>query len=211
MKRMKRTEEGKPYLLKDALDPRAHNAHAKGPSNALELEGDGRGTDARKEEKARRKKRRKLYKSLWDWARVVSFVYIFMVATITLCNGLPPSLFNMSRLFPSLRAAQSSSETFFPISPDDFESYTTLSVSVMMQRCSLCSAIPAPTSEASAATDFMGAYFFIISSPRSVYISSGSFTSHLKIFLISLGTTTLPSASILLTIPVFSSFIIPPL
>lgn len=92
MKRMKRTEEGKPYLLKDALDPRAHNAHAKGPSNALELEGDGRGTDARKEEKARRKKRRKLYKSLWDWARVVSFVYIFMVATITLCNGLPPLL-----------------------------------------------------------------------------------------------------------------------
>ena len=96
MKRMKRTEEGKPYLLKDALDPRAHNAHAKGPSNALELEGDGRGTDARKEEKARRKKRRKkhreLYKALWDWARVVSFVYIFMVATITLCNGLPPLL-----------------------------------------------------------------------------------------------------------------------
>lgn len=85
-------EEGKPYLLKDALDPRAHNAHAKGPSNALELEGRERGTDVPKKEKTLRKKRKKLYKALWDWARVVSFIYIFMVATITLCNGLPPLL-----------------------------------------------------------------------------------------------------------------------
>lgn len=93
MKKEEKEEKGaKPYLLKDALDPRAHNAHAKGPSNALELEGSKRGTDARKEEKARRKKRRKLYKALWDWTRVVSFVYIFMVASITICNGLPPLL-----------------------------------------------------------------------------------------------------------------------
>lgn len=85
-------EEGKPYLLKDALDPRGAKTHVEASSDALELEGDGQGTDVPKKEKAFRKKRKKLYKALWDWARVVSFIYIFMVATITLCNGLPPLL-----------------------------------------------------------------------------------------------------------------------
>lgn len=85
-------EEGKPYLLKDALDPRGAKTHVEASSDALELEGDGQGTDVPKKEKALRKKRKKLYKALWDWARVVSFIYIFVTATITICDGLPPAL-----------------------------------------------------------------------------------------------------------------------
>lgn len=91
---MKKEEKGaKPYLLKDALDPRGAKARVEASSDALELEGRERGTDARKKEKGAKSKRRGLSsEEIWDWARVVSFVYIFMVATITLCNGLPPLL-----------------------------------------------------------------------------------------------------------------------
>lgn len=88
---MKRTEEAKPYLLKDALDPRGAKTHVEASSDALELEGDGQGTDVPKKEKALRKKRRKLYKALWDWARVLSFVYVFVVCSITICVGMHPA------------------------------------------------------------------------------------------------------------------------
>lgn len=90
---MQEEEKGaKPYLLKDALDPRGAKAHVEASSDALELEGDGRGTDARKKEKGAKSKRRGLSsEEIWDWARVLSFVYIFVVSSITICVGLPPA------------------------------------------------------------------------------------------------------------------------
>lgn len=88
MKRMK--QEGKPYLLKDALDPRAHNAHAKGPSNALELEGDGQGRDVPEEKKAPHRAFWKLSSAeLWDWARVLSLGYAGVVTVTGILAGMP--------------------------------------------------------------------------------------------------------------------------
>lgn len=44
MKKEAKEEKGaKPYLLKDALDPRGAKTHVEASSDALELEGDGQG------------------------------------------------------------------------------------------------------------------------------------------------------------------------